>query len=52
MNDYIKTLNRILNGTADLTTQTHRRSQSAGSAQAAIANMLDGANIAALRRRP
>ena len=35
----------MLNGTASITSQTNSAISSAGSAQAAIANILDGANI-------
>jgi hypothetical protein len=43
--DYMKTINQIIDGTADLTSQTQSEISSAGSAQNAIANMLDGANL-------
>jgi hypothetical protein len=45
MNNYLKSLNQMLNGTASIASQTKSAISSAGSAQAAIANILDGANI-------
>ncbi|MGH6741624.1 MAG: hypothetical protein ACREDY_21820, partial [Bradyrhizobium sp.] len=45
MNNYIKSLNQMINGTAEIASQAKSGISSAGSAQAAIANILDGANI-------
>jgi hypothetical protein len=45
MNNYLKSLNQMLNGTASITSRTNSAISSAGSAQAAMANILDGANI-------
>ncbi len=45
MNDYLKSLNQMLNGTASVASQARSAITSAGNAQAAIANMLDGAHI-------
>jgi hypothetical protein len=47
MNAYLKNLNQILNGTTNLTSQTQSAISAAGNAQAAIANIIDGANIGA-----
>ena len=47
MNAYLKNLNQILNGTTSLTSQTQSAISAAGNAQAAIANIIDGANIGA-----
>jgi hypothetical protein len=45
MNDYMNTLDQILNGTSSVVSQTQSDISSAGSAQGALDNMLDGANI-------
>jgi hypothetical protein len=45
MNDYLNNLDQILNGTADVVSNAQSAISSAGSAQAALANMIDGANI-------
>jgi hypothetical protein len=45
MNDYLNTLDQILNGTSSVVSQTQSEISSAGSAQGALDNMLDGANI-------
>jgi hypothetical protein len=45
MNDYMNTLNQIINGTSGVVSQTQSAIASAGSAQNALANMLDGANF-------
>ena len=41
----MNTINQIISGTSDITSQTQSAISSAGDAQNAIANMIDGANI-------